>query len=96
MQRARTLTGLFFQFLQQRWGSLGKRGRLLVAGLAVLLTAGALHLAACAFGVCSAGPCQLEASPCHGASSQSDEPCPFAAPAQATADEAADEPCHMR
>lgn len=96
MQRARTLTGLFFQYLGQRWGALGKRGRILVVALGVLVTATAVQLAACAFGGCPfGGPCELEQSPCHGAAMQSDEPCPYeAARAREAADD--DEPCHSR
>ena len=94
MKRARTLTGLFFQFLGQRWGALGKAGKVLVVTLAVLGAAAAVHFAACAFGCPLGGPCQLDDAPCHGAAMESDEPCPYEA--ERAREAAADEPCHTR
>ncbi|HJL14703.1 MAG TPA: hypothetical protein RMH99_03550 [Sandaracinaceae bacterium LLY-WYZ-13_1] len=96
MQRARTLTGLFFQLVRQRWAALGKGAKVALVATAVLVTAVGVQLAACAFGACGAsGPCGLESSPpCHGAATDADEPCPYSARRTAPAAEAETPPCH--
>ena len=99
--RAKTLTGLFFQFLRMRWDALGKRGKLLLVAGLVLAGAGAFHLGACYLGGCPyASPCS---APCEiGAAdgSDGDEPCPCPYAAAAAESEAAPQadvpPCQRR
>lgn len=94
--RAKTLTGLFFQFLRMRWDALGKRGKLLLVAGLVLAGAGAFHLGACYLGGChSASPCS---APCDIGAADQDEPCPYAAArAEAEAEAQADvPPCQRR
>lgn len=96
MQRAKTVTGLFLQYVRSRWGGLGRGGKLFLIGGLVLAAVASFQLGACLFGACGASPCSAgRQSPCHLAS-QNDEPCPYAA---ARADEPAEPPadhppCH--
>jgi len=97
--RAKTLTGLFLQYLRTRWAGLGRTAKIaLVAGL-VLAGAAVFQLGACMFGACPAsGPCGASQSPC-SMEADADEPCPYsgarleqAEAAPAPADDAP--PCH--
>lgn len=100
MARAKTLTGLFFQFFRMRWEALGKRGKLLLlAGLA-LASVAAFHVGTCYLSGCAASnaPCDI---PCSTEAVDEDAPCPYAARAaaeQAAAEQAAADvpPCQRR
>ncbi len=89
--RAKTLTGLLFQFFRMRWAALGKLGKVAVFAGLVLAGAAVLHFGACYLGACeSASPCD---APCEiGTAPAEEAPCPYAARAaaeQAAAEEAA-------
>lgn len=98
MRRAKTVTGLFLQYLRARWAGLGKAGKLLVGLGLVLGTFAVFQFGACMFGGCPSrrAPCELRA----------DEPCPYsgrvAAQEEAPPEESPEEgdgaedrpPCH--